>query len=110
MYLVRNFGAIKHAMKGEYNSMRVTTIIKTLNKKNGKYTARDGSERESFKVTYSQEDDNIVGEMTVRKDAFDMIEKGKEFELLGEYVITKTGNYITWVSAKPIINNGKAVL
>lgn len=88
--------------------MILKTVIKLLNVKRTKYTGRDGVERESFKITFSQDDDNIVGEANVNEGIFNAVEKGKEYELVGEYRQTKNGNYISWTAAKPLLNNGKA--
>lgn len=88
--------------------MLVKTAFKVLNAKSNKYTGRDGVERESFKVTFSQDDDNVVGETNVNEEVFNSVEKGKEYELTGEYRQTKNGNYISWITVKPLLNNGKA--
>ncbi|MEQ2424480.1 hypothetical protein [Enterocloster hominis (ex Hitch et al. 2024)] len=87
--------------------MIVKTLMKTLSAKSTKYTGRDGVERESFKVTFSQDDDNIVGEANVSQEVFNTVEKGKEYELTGEYRQTKNGNFISWTTAKPLLNTGK---
>lgn len=88
--------------------MIVKTFVKILNVKRNKYIGKDGVERESFKITFSQEDDNIVGEANVSQEVFNAVEKGKEYELTGEYRQTRNGNYISWTAAKPLLNNGKA--
>ena len=64
--------------------MIVKTLAKILNVKSNKYTGRDGVERESFKVTFSQDDDNIVGEANVSQEVFIAVEKGIVYELTGE--------------------------
>lgn len=88
--------------------MIVKTFVKILNVKRNKYIGKDGVERESFKITFSQEDDNIVGEANVSQEVFNAVEKGKEYELTGEYRQTRNGNYISWTATKPLLNNGKA--
>lgn len=87
--------------------MILKTFMKILSAKSSKYTGRDGVERESFKVTFSQDDDNIVGEANVSQEVFNTVEKGKEYELTGEYRQTKNGNFISWTTAKPLLNTGK---
>ncbi|WP_288361535.1 hypothetical protein [uncultured Bacteroides sp.] len=107
MKLIKYFGVIPNNRKGEI-TMIVKTLVKILNVKSNKYTGRDGVERESFKVTFSQDDDNIVGEANVSQEVFNAVEKGKEYELTGEYRQTKNGNFISWTTAKPFLNTGKA--
>lgn len=87
--------------------MLMKTVVKILNVKHHRYTGRDGVERESFKVTVSQDDDNVIGEATVSQEVFNTVEKGKEYELTGEYRQTKNGNFISWTTAKPLLNIGK---
>lgn len=87
--------------------MILKTFMKILSAKSSKYTGRDGVERESFKVTFSQDDDNIVGEANVSQEVFNTVEKGKEYELTGDYRQTKNGNFISWTTAKPLLNTGK---
>lgn len=106
MKLIKYFGVIPNKRKGEI-TMIVKTLMKTLSAKSTKYTGRDGVERESFKVTFSQDDDNIVGEANVSQEVFNTVEKGKEYELTGEYRQTKNGNFISWTTAKPLLNTGK---
>lgn len=107
MKLIKYFGVIPNKRKGEI-TMIVKTLAKILNVKSNKYTGRDGVERESFKVTFSQDDDNIVGEANVSQEVFNTVEKGKEYELTGEYRQTKNGNFISWTTAKPLLNTSKA--
>lgn len=90
--------------------MILKTFVKTLNAKSSKYIGRDGVERQSFKITFSQDDDNVIGEATVNQEVFNMVEKGKDYELTGEYRQTKNGNFIMWTAAKPLVNNGKATI
>lgn len=110
MKLIKYFGVIPNNRdrKGEI-IMILKTYVKILNVKCNKYTGRDGIERESFKIAISQDDDNIIGEANVSQEVFNTVEKGKEYELTGEYRQTKNGNYISWTAAKPLLNNGKAV-
>lgn len=90
--------------------MLIKSEIKMLNKKSNKYTGKDGVERESFKITFSQDDDNIVGDMNVKQNIYDIMEKGKEYEVIGEYLTTKNGNYTSWFSAKPLPIGGKGTI
>ena len=90
--------------------MLIKTTLKILSKKNSSFTAKDGSERQSYKATYSQNQDEIVGDINVRRDVFDILEKGKEYDLVGQFITTKNGNYIAWQSAKPVSPNNKGIL
>lgn len=90
--------------------MLVKTQIKVLNVKHTTYKDKNGMERDSFKLTYSQDDDNIVGEINVRQTVYDSVEKSKEYELIGEYMTTRNGNYISWTDAKLALNGGKTLL
>ena len=69
MKLIKHFGVIPNSKnrKGEI-TMIVKTVVKILNVKSNKYTGRDGIERESFKITFSQDNDNIVGEANVSQE------------------------------------------
>ena len=109
MKLIKHFGVIPNSKnrKGEI-TMIVKTVVKILNVKSNKYTGRDGIERESFKITFSQDNDNIVGEANVSQEVFNTVSKGSEQELTGEYRQTKNENFISWIAAKPLLNNGKA--
>ena len=110
MRLIKHWGAIpNHTEKGE-SYMLIKTTMKILSKKNGSFTAKDGNQRRSYRVTYSQNEDEIVGDINVRQDVFDILEKGKEYDLVGEYLTTKNGNYIAWQSAKPVSPNNKGIL
>ena len=111
MKLIKYFGSIPNSKnrKGDL-LMILKTFVKTLNAKSSKYIGRDGVERQSFKITFSQDDDNVIGEATVNQEVFNMVEKGKDYELTGEYRQTKNGNFIMWTAAKPLVNNGKATI
>lgn len=83
----------------------ITNAIEILNKKSSSYTGKDGKEHEISKVTFGQGENAVVGELTVRKEAYDMMEKGQKYSLYGEYIVGKSGNYISWLSAKPASNS-----
>lgn len=89
--------------------MILKTSAKILNTKRNRFTGKDGIEHESFKLTFSQDDDNIIGEANVSQEVFNTVEKGKEYELTGEYRQTRNGNYISWTAAKPLLNNSKVM-
>ncbi len=112
MKLTKNWGAIpNHPKKEEENYlMNVKTTIKVLNKKSNPFTTKDGQDRVNFRLTYSQDNDDIVGEANVREEVYAAVEKGCVYELLGNYLTTRNGKYVVWVSAKPVSNNDKAVL
>ena len=80
--------------------MIVRSYMKVLNVKVESYTDRDGNLRDAFKVTFSQNNDEIVGVFTARKELYDTLEKGKEYEITGEYRQTRSGNYISWSYAR----------
>lgn len=109
MRLVRHWGAIASHRENEeeISYMLIRTGIKVLNKKSSKYMAKDGTERESLKVTFSQDDDNIVGEINVRPNVYEAVEKGKEYTLDGEFHVTKGGSYITWHTVNRMVPGSK---
>ena len=81
--------------------MLIRTYVKVLSTKKESYTDKDGNPREAYKITFSQNNDEIVGGFNAGKDLFDSLERGKEYELTGEYKQTRTGgNYISWSYAK----------
>lgn len=116
MRLAHYWGVIpKHYQKltdinEEEPYMLIKTMIHVLNVKKESYTDRDGNVRDSFRVTYSQNNDEIVGTLVVREDIYKQLERNKDYELTGEYRSTKSGNYISWSSAKVIPSISKTVL
>ena len=80
--------------------MLVRSCIKVLNIKTESYPDKDGNQRVAYKVTFSQNNDEIVGVFTARKELYDTLEKGKEYEITGEYRQTRSGNYISWSYAR----------
>ncbi len=82
--------------------MRVNTTALILNKKQTEYTAKDGSLRQSYKVTVSQDNNNIISEMSVNSEIYQTLEQGKLFDLICEYRSTRSGgNYLVVITAKP---------
>lgn len=111
MKLTKQWGALPdHSNDKEKTQMIVKSELRILNKKEGQYTAKDGSPRVSHKITYSQNDDDIVGEMSMRKEVFDSISKGGLFEVTFEYLTTKNGNYLSALNAKAINTNNKGTI
>lgn len=103
MHLTKDFGAVpsKYSRTGEI-IMRVNTTALILNKKQTEYTAKDGSLRQSYKVTVSQDNNNIISEMSVNSEIYQTLEQGKLFDLICEYRSTRSGgNYLVVITAKP---------
>lgn len=90
--------------------MYINTIFKCLSKKVTKYTSKEGVEKESYKITYSQNNDDVVGETNVPFFIYETMTKGNEFTMTGEYRTTRNGNYIAWQSAKLADASHKALL
>lgn len=61
---------------------------------------KDGNLREAYKVTFSQNNDEVVGVFTAKRELYETLEKGREYEITGEFRQTRTGNYISWSYAK----------
>ena len=108
MKLAHYWGVIpKHyrKLKDKYEEdhfMLIRTFVHILSVQKQSYTDREGNTRDSFRITFSQDSDNIVGTIVVREDVYNSVERGKDYELTGEYRTTRTGNYISWISAKLI--------
>lgn len=82
--------------------MRLSTTTLILNKKQTEYTARDGSLKQSYKVTVSQDNNNIISEVSVNSEIYQILEQGKLFDLICEYRSTRSGgNYLVVITAKP---------
>lgn len=82
--------------------MRLNTTAFILNKKQTEYTGKDGVVRQSYKVTISQDNNNIISELSVNSEIFQVLEQNKSFDLICEYRSTKSGgNYLVVISAKP---------
>lgn len=96
MQLTRDgFGAVpSYSRKGEI-IMHLNTTTFILNKKQTEYTARDGSVKQSYKVTVSQDNNNIISELSVNSDIFQTLVQGREFDLICEYRSTRSG--IIWL-------------
>lgn len=82
------------------NYMFVRSYIKVLNTKTESYMDKDGNLREAYKVTFSQNNDEVVGVFTAKRELYETLEKGREYEITGEFRQTRTGNYISWSYAK----------
>lgn len=103
----------KKILKCKYEEdifMLVRTFIHVLSLQKQTYTDREGNLRDSFHVTYSQDNHNKVGIITVREDLYNSVERGKDYELFGEYRTTKSGTYIVWTSAKLASSVAKTTL
>ena len=104
MHLTKDgFGIVpsKYNRTGEI-IMRLSTTALILNKKQTEYTAKDGSVKQSYKVTISQDNNNIISELSVNSEIFQTLIQGKDFELICEYRSTRSGgNYMVVISAKP---------
>lgn len=83
--------------------MRLNTTALILNKKETEYTAKDGSLKQSYKATISQDNNNIISELSVNSEIFQTLIQGKEFDLICEYRSSTRsgGNYMIVISAKP---------
>ena len=79
--------------------MNISANIKCLNKKVNDYTNKEGIQKEVRKILCSQDNDEVLTEIYVSQSVYDTIEKGKDYELIGEYRSTRNGNYIIWQSA-----------
>lgn len=90
--------------------MLIKSLIHVLSVQKQNYTDREGNIRDSFRVTFSQDNDNIVGTIVVREDLYNSVERGKDYELFGEYRTTKSGSYIVWTSAKLASSVAKTTL
>lgn len=100
-------------LKSKYEEdffMLIRTFIHVLSVQKQNYTDREGNIRDSFRVTFSQDNDNIVGTIVVREDLYNSVERGKDYELFGEYRTTKSGSYIVWTSAKLASSVAKTTL
>lgn len=100
MYIPQHKRFIKNEEEEELY-MLIKTYIHVLNLKKEDFVDAEGSKRESFKVNYSQSDGEVVGSLTVRKEIFDKLSKGGDFEIGGEYRQTRNGNYISWQTCSP---------
>jgi vesicle coat complex subunit len=109
MKISRQFGALPkhHISESEIKYMLLETSIKVLSKKINNFKAQDGTERESYRITFSQENDEIVGDINVKKEIYDFVEKARMYDLTGEYRTTRNGNFISWISVKPSGNANK---
>lgn len=87
--------------------MIIKTEANILSKKTSSYTGKDGTTRNTYHLNYSQQNDEIVGTLSVREDIFNMCEKGKHYELVGEYRTSSNGNFISWQAVKPVNEGGK---
>lgn len=70
----------------------------------GNWTDKDGMEHEIFKVNYSQNAGQQVGQLSVSEEVFNALLTNKEFILEGIYTSGKNGNYLRITG---IYNNGK---
>jgi len=80
--------------------MNLMTTVFLLNKKENEYTARDGSLKQSYRITVSQESNSIIAELPVSRDLYQILEPNKNYDIACEYRSTKNGNYLTVLSAK----------
>lgn len=87
--------------------MFIQAVLRILSKKEKPFTAKDGSLRTTYSLNYSQLDDEIVGTISVSENIFNSCEKGKIYELTGEYRSSSNGNFISWQSAKVLNEGGK---
>ncbi|MEY8356729.1 hypothetical protein AALB39_25725 [Lachnospiraceae bacterium 54-53] len=81
--------------------MKLSTTVFLLNKKENEYTARDGSLKQSYRITISQENNSIIAELPVNQELYQTLEPNRNFDVVCEYRSTKNGNYLTVLSAKP---------